>query len=71
MPRSCSIFIQSDLARRASPRALTAAGGMDRAAEQQQMLGQRRLAGVGVRDDRESPAAAGFVGSVWLMGGGE
>ena len=33
------------------------AGGMDRAAEQQQMLGQRGLAGVGMRDDRESPAA--------------
>ena len=33
------------------------AGELDRAAEQQQLFGQRRLAGVGVRDDREGAAA--------------
>ena len=36
---------------------LDLAGQLDRAAEQQQLFGQRRLAGVGVRDDRESAAA--------------
>jgi hypothetical protein len=65
MPRSRSTFIQSDRARRCSPRALTApaawllaarldrAGGLDRAAEQQQLFRQRRLAGVRMRDDRK------------------
>ncbi len=37
--------------------ALHRAGHLDRAAEQQQLLGQRGLAGVGVRDDREGAAA--------------
>ena len=31
------------------------AGQLDRAGVEQQLLGQRRLAGVGVRDDRERP----------------
>jgi len=35
---------------------------VDRATEQQQMLGQRGLAGVRVRDDREGAAACGFFG---------
>ena len=61
MPRSCSIFIQSDFARRASPRAFTWPAA-DRAAEQQQMLGQRGLAGVGMRDDRKGPPPSGFMG---------
>ncbi len=34
---------------------------LDRAGVQQQFLGQRRLAGVGVRDDRERPAAGDFA----------
>ena len=59
MPRCCSIFIQSERARRRSPARLDLAGEMDRAAEQQQLLGQRRLAGVRVRDDREGAAARG------------
>src|SRR5256885_1550937 len=32
------------------------AGELNRAGVQQQLLGERRLAGVGVRDDRERPA---------------
>ena len=42
------------------------AGHLDRAAEEQELLGQRGLAGVGVRDDREG-AAAGDLGR---QGGG-
>ena len=38
------------------------AGQLDRAGVEQQLLGQRRLAGVGVRDDREGAAAADFGG---------
>ena len=63
MPRCCSIFIQSDRARRVCAARLHLAGEMDRAAEQQQLLGQRGLAGVGVRDDREG--AARVAGSTW------
>ena len=37
---------------------LDLAGELDGAAEQEELLGQRRLAGVGVRDDREGAAAA-------------
>ena len=63
MPRSCSIFIQSERARRRSRLALHLAGQVDRAAHEQQMLGQRRLAGVRVRDDRErAPPRGGFRG---------
>ena len=40
------------------------AGHLDRAAEQQQLLGQRGLAGVGVGNDREGAAARGFGGNV-------
>jgi hypothetical protein len=56
MPRCCSIAIQSLAARRRSPRAFTSPGDVDRAAGQQQPLGQRRLAGIGVGDDRERAA---------------
>ena len=35
-------------------------GHLDRAAEQQEFLGQRGLAGVGMRDDRKCPAAGNF-----------
>ncbi len=38
------------------PPCLDRAGQLDRAAEQQQLLGQRRLPGVRVRDDRERAA---------------
>jgi hypothetical protein len=65
MPRSRSIFIQSDRVLRRSPLALTwparlMAGQIDGAAEQQQFLGQRGLAGVGMRDDRKGAAARHF-----------
>ena len=40
---------------------LDRAGHLDRAAEQQQLFGQRGLAGVGMRDDGEGAAAAGFA----------
>ena len=62
MPRCCSIFIQSDRARRFCAARLDLAGEMDRAAEQQQLLGQRGLAGVGVRDDREGAAVGSGTG---------
>jgi len=35
-------------------------GHLDRAAEQQELFGQRGLAGVGMRDDRKGPAARDF-----------
>jgi hypothetical protein len=58
MPRSRSIFIQSERVSAAVPScALHLAGELDGAAEQQQLFGQRRLAGVRVRDDREGAAA--------------
>ena len=40
------------------------AGHLDGAPEEEELLGQRGLAGVGVRDDREGPAAAISGGSV-------
>src|SRR4051794_28564824 len=63
----------------ARPTALAArldlAGELDRAAEQQQLFGQRRLARVGVRDDRKGAPARDFVGEAghlfcekWLEG---
>ncbi len=41
---------------------LDRAGELDRAAKQQQLLGQRRFPGVGVRDDRERPPPRHVVG---------
>ena len=43
---------------------LDLAGELDRAAEQQQLLGQRRLARVGMRDDGEGPAPGHRIGHV-------
>ena len=43
-----------------------AAGKLDGAAGAQQMLGQRRFAGVGVGDDREGAAAGDLGGGVWV-----
>jgi hypothetical protein len=40
------------------PPAFHVAGKTDRAAEQQKLLGERGLAGVGMRDDREGAARA-------------
>ena len=45
---------------RALPR-LHGAGEQDRAAEEQQLLGQRRLAGVRMGNDRERPSPSDFV----------
>jgi hypothetical protein len=56
MPRSRSIFIQSERAAAVAAR-LHRARELDGAAEQQQLFGQRRLAGVGMRDDRERAPA--------------
>ncbi len=41
---------------------LDLAGKLDRAAKQQQLFGQRGLAGIGVRDDREGAPARDLVG---------
>ena len=62
MPRLRSISIQSLVAARCALRDLTAPACVDRAAVQQQLLGQRGLAGVRVRDDREGAPALRFVG---------
>jgi hypothetical protein len=56
MPRCFSTSIQSEVAWRASFARLHRAGQLDGAAEQQQLLGQRGLARVGVGDDREGAA---------------
>ena len=58
MPRCFSISIQSEVAWRARLARLHRAGDLDRAGEEQQLLGQRRLAGVGVGNDGEGAAAA-------------
>ena len=57
MPRCFSISIQSEVAWRDGLARLHRAGDLDRAGEQQQLLGQRRLAGVGVGNDGEGAAA--------------
>ena len=61
--------VRGRVARRLAP--LDRAGHLDRAAEQQQLLGQRRLAGVRVRDDRKAAAAGDFVvrASCWRRAG--
>ncbi len=62
MPRSRSIFIQSERVSAALALGLDLAGQIDGAAEQQQLFGQRGLAGVRMRDDRESAAAGDLSG---------
>jgi hypothetical protein len=44
------------------------AGELDRAAEQQQLLGDGRLARVPVRDDREGAASGGFLAEGYAAG---
>ena len=57
MPRCCSSSIQSEVAeRRPSPRLHRPGAGGQRAAVEQELLGEGGLAGVGVRDDRERAA---------------
>ena len=57
---------------RARPAAVAArldlAGELDRAAEQQKLLGQRGLAGVGVGNDRESAPSSDFGGELGHVG---
>jgi hypothetical protein len=53
----------------AVPLGLDLSGKLDRAAEQQQLFGERRLTGVGMRDDRERAAPADFLGKLALGGG--
>ena len=61
MPRCCSSAhpVGGRVARGLA--ALDGAGQLDRAAEQQQLLGERGLAGVGVRNDGEGAATRHFV----------
>ena len=57
MPRCCSSSIQSEVADRRSPCGLDRAGlAAERAAVEQELLGERGLARVGVGDDGEGPA---------------
>ena len=64
--RDAALALDLHPVRARAPRArrapCTSPGQLDRAAEQQQLLGQRRLAGVGVRDDREGPPPARLGG---------
>jgi len=53
MPRSRSIAIQSERTRRRAPRAFTSPASWIAPPKQQQFIGQCRLAGVGVRDNRK------------------
>jgi hypothetical protein len=62
MPRCFSSSIQSEVAWRLALRALHRAGDLDRAAEQQQLFGQRGLAGVRVGNDGEGTASGEFLG---------
>ena len=62
MPRSRSISIQSERVCTRFSLRLDLAGELDGAAEQQQLFGQRGLAGVRVRDDREGAAAGDRLG---------
>ena len=56
MPRSRSISIQSEVTCRCAPARLDGAGEMDGAAVEKELLGERRLAGVGMGDDGEGAA---------------
>jgi len=62
MPRSRSMPIQSERVWRRLALARNLAGKLDRAAEQQQLFGQRGLARVRVRDDGERAPARDGVG---------
>src|SRR5574337_78741 len=62
--RNAALLFQRHPVRRGVPRRLAAlhrAGHLDRAAEQQQLLGQRGLARVRVADDGKGAATAGFL----------
>ena len=68
MPRFFSSSIQSEVVARCAG-ALDRAGQVDRAAVEQELLGQRRLAGVRVRDDGEGPAARDFATEAFVAVG--
>ena len=57
MPRCCSISIQSDVGVALRLAAAHRAGQVDRPRVEQQLLGQRGLAGVGMGNDRKRPPA--------------
>ena len=62
--RDAALLLEPHPVRRRVARGLAAldrAGELDRAAEQQQLFGERGLAGVGVRDDGEGAATRHFV----------
>ena len=65
MPRCCSRRIQSEVAWRVGLAALDGAGHLDRAAEQQQLLGQRGLAGIRVGDDGKGAPTRDFLLERW------
>ena len=67
IPRCCSISIQSDLPPGRSA-GLDRAGGLDGTAVEQELLGQRGLPGVGVRDDGEGAAALGLCSDEFGLG---
>jgi len=56
--------VRGGVARRFAP--LDGSGHLDRPAEQQQFFGERCLAGVRVRNDRESPASPDFGGGICI-----
>ena len=62
MPRSRSMLIQSERVCTAFALGADLSGELDRAAEQQQLFGQRGLAGVGMRDDREGAPPGNRIG---------
>jgi hypothetical protein len=64
MPRSRSTAIQSERTRQPLAARLDFARQLDRPAKQQQFLGQRGLAGVGVRNDRKGAPAQNLVAKI-------
>ena len=64
MPRSRSTFIQSDRARRCLATRLDRTRKLDGTAEQQQLFGQRCLAGIRVGDDREGTPPGDRIGQI-------
>ena len=60
IPRCFSISIQSEVVLRWFAFARTAPAKVNRAAVKQQLLGQGRLTGVRMRDNRERAPARGF-----------
>ena len=69
--RDAALALELHPVRRGRPRAAARrhlAGGDDRPAVQQQLLGERRLAGIGVRDDRERAPFGDFLADFHVKG---